>query len=556
MPVPADPAQRPFDRLASALFDDEMAANPTLGSVLGLTEYDAFLPDLSESAIAARHRAEDSWAEQFAALDERTLTADERVDRSLVLMSLAGRALMRGWADWRRNPDTYAGPALTGVFTLLLHRLRPEPELADAVASRLRAVPELLASGERNLDPDAASRLLVDRSLAQARAGVGYCRSVAAQFQGEDAQQKVAGAGEEAATAFERFLAHLEQLAGRARGEWAIGESRYDGLLRSSEGLDYGARAMRERGKRAHEQLLARMRERCRDLRGDEEWRALLDDLNADHPATPEEMRTEYERAARSARDFCAERKLVTLPEGEECRVVPSAPFTRAMIAVAHYIPPPPFSGRSAGHFFVPYPPEGATAEQVDQRLATNSRASMRTISAHEAYPGHHWHLAHLASRGTRPLRHVFSSAYFTEGWGLYAEELMREQGFFADPRHEVGQIDARLFRAARIVVDTSLHLGEMTVDEAVTYMSTQASLSPETARAEVARYCAWPTQAPSYLTGALEIARMRDRWLTDGGGLRDFHDRAAGTGRLPIQLVARSLFEHSSAAGERREPG
>jgi uncharacterized protein (DUF885 family) len=127
----------------------------------------------------------------------------------------------------------------------------------------------------------------------------------------------------------------------------------------------------------------------------------------------------------------------------------------------------------------------------------------------------------------------------------------MREQGFFRTPEQELCQRDMRLFRAARIVVDTSLHLGEMTVEEAVEHMSTKASLSPETARAEVLRYCAWPTQAASYLTGALEIARMRDRWLTEGrGGLRDFHDAAAGSGRLPVSLVERTLFDDTEPKG------
>ena len=110
----------------------------------------------------------------------------------------------------------------------------------------------------------------------------------------------------------------------------------------------------------------------------------------------------------------------------------------------------------------------------------------------------------------------MLGSTYFTEGWGLYTEDLLREQGFFRTPEQELCQRDYRLFRAARIIVDTSLHLGEMTVEEAVDFMSTKASLSRETAQAEVLRYCAWPTQASSYLTGALEIARMRQRWLDE----------------------------------------
>lgn len=546
MPIPAGDSA--FDALAAELAADQLAASPTLGSALGLTEYDELLPDMSAAAVERRQRDEDDWTQRLSALPDDGLADAERVDRDLVLMVLSGRRLMRDWADWRRSADHYAGVALSGVFGLLLHRLRPERELAAAVAARLCATPLLLEQGAANLDPELAHPLLLQRSLGQIRAGAAYARAVAGEIAPGEGRAEVAAAGELAAASFERFGSHVEALAERADGDWAIGEERYDGLLRHAEGLGYPAREMRRRGQEAYDDIVADMRRRTRKLTGGDDWRALLEQLNGDHPATPEELLDAYRDATAQARQFCIDRGLVTVPEGEQCQVVPSAPFTRATLAVAHYIQPPPFSAQRVGHFFVPFPPEGASPEQVRQRLATNSRSGLWPIAVHEAYPGHHWHFAWLASGGAdgrpRPLRAMFGSTYFVEGWGLYSEDLMREQGFFRTPEQELSQRDMRLFRAARIVVDTSLHLGEMTVDDAVEHMSTKASLSAETARAEVLRYCAWPTQAASYLTGALEIARMRDRWLTEArGGLRDFHDRAAGSGRLPISLVERVLF-------------
>ncbi|RJK96264.1 DUF885 domain-containing protein [Vallicoccus soli] len=557
MPLP--PPARPFDALALELAADQLEASPTLGSALGLTEHDERLPDLSAAAVAAREAREDAWLERFGALADGDLDDDERIDRDLVLMVLRGRRALRDWAPWRRSADTYAGTALSGVHGLLLHRLREPGPLARAVAARLDATPALLAQGEANLDPDLADPVLLRRSLGQVAAGAAYARSVAGQLDPDEARRAgVEEAGERAAAAYERFGAHLEELAGRARGSWALGEERYDALLRDAEGLPYGARAMRERGREAYDALLDDLRSRTAALRGGgdgADWRALLEELNADHAASPEELLAEYREATARARAFCAERDLVTLPDGEECRVVPSAPFTRGMLAVAHYIQPPPFAGRGTGHFFVPYPPEGATPEQVQQRLATNSRSTLWSITVHEAYPGHHWHFAWIASGrapgGARVLRTLFGSTYVVEGWGLYSEDLMREQGFFTTPQQELAQRDMRLFRAARIVVDTSLHLGEMSVEEAVEHMATRTSLSRETARAEVLRYCAWPTQAASYLTGALEIARLRERWLAEGRGtLRAFHDRAAGSGRLPVSLMERSLFGRAEPAG------
>jgi uncharacterized protein (DUF885 family) len=131
----------------------------------------------------------------------------------------------------------------------------------------------------------------------------------------------------------------------------------------------------------------------------------------------------------------------------------------------------------------------------------------------------------------------------------------MRERGFFTEPVQELYHLEATIFRAARIVVDTSLHMGEMTYDEAVDFMIAKTSLTEPTARAEVGRYCSWPTQASSYLTGCLEILRIRDRYLAARGvasqpradipvdALRDFHDKLCGSGRLPVGLAEEAVM-------------
>ena len=342
MPIPT--GERPFDILAAELMADEFAASPVLGSALGLTEYDEWLPDLSADAIAARERAEDEWSARLGALDDSSLTAEERVDRDLALMVLRGRAVQRDWADWRRSPDHYAGTALTGVFNLLLNRLRPEPELSVAVAARLKAVPLLLEQGTANLDPALAHPALLRRSLGQIGAGAAYARSVASEFSDEAQRSAVAEAGEAAAAAFERFGAHVESLVEKATGDWAIGEARYDALLRQAEGLGYGTRELREKGQAAYDELSADMRKRAQALRGTDDFLEVLQGFNDDHPETPEEMLALYQEATDAARAFCVEHELVTMPEGERCVVAPSAPFTRAMLAVAHYMMPPPFA--------------------------------------------------------------------------------------------------------------------------------------------------------------------------------------------------------------------
>jgi uncharacterized protein (DUF885 family) len=379
----------------------------------------------------------------------------------------------------------------------------------------------------------------VDRAIRQARAGARYLSDeVAKEVEDPALRVQLSDWGGIAAGAMELYADHFERVLPDAHGEWAIGEHRYTGLLREKELLRYDAHTLRNRGRREYDRLAEELREFAQRIEGTDDWPRVLHGLNLDHPATPDAMLRSYSDWTDRARQFLLDRGLVTLPEGEQCLVVPSPLFQRPVTAVASYSSPPPFSTSMRGHFFVPFPPDGASSAEVQQRLENNSFAAIPTTSVHEAYPGHHWQLVTARSNPSAAGR-SFRTPYFTEGWGLYAEQVMREQGFFTDPRQEMSQVEATLFRAARIVVDTGLHIGDMSFDEAVEFMEQKANLPAPTARAEVARYCAWPTQASAYLTGCLEILRIRDRYLGEGRGtLRQFHDRIAASGGLPIALA------------------
>jgi uncharacterized protein (DUF885 family) len=536
--------------LIDAFIAEEMEESPVRATQLGIDGHDDRLGELAAEDFARRARNEDAWYERFLAVggegfgDGDGLSVDDTIDRDLVLSTIRGRQLMRDWEVWRRDPAVYLGPCLTGVFSLFLNRTHAEPELVRCASERLYAVPSVLDAAMANLEPSMASKLMVERAMAQCRAGITYARHlVPAEISDPTLKASLASAGEMAAGALEGFWSFLAELWETASGEWAIGEKRYSALLTDKELLGYGAVEMRERGRVAYAEIAAEMEELAVAIDGSRDWRALLERLNQDHPESPSSMRYEYAAWTEKARRFLHETGLVTMPDGEECRVEPSPPFQRPVLAVASYSAPPAFKPSLRGTFFVPFPPDGTTAEEVQKRLETNSRSSIPTIAVHEAYPGHHWHLVTVHAN-PRPVRKVFATSYFTEGWALYAERLMREHGFFTDPRHELCHLDARLFRAARIVVDTSLHVGDMTVEEAVSFMSTKASLTEPTARAEVGRYCSWPTQAASYLTGALEIERIRSRFLDAGRGtLREFNDRIAGSGMLPIELAERAVM-------------
>jgi len=536
-----------FTALADTFLKEEFAESPVLASSLGLTAYDEKLDDVSADAFRRHDERSTAWLARFRALSDDALTPAERIDRDFACSILRGRELTAPRRNWQRQPATYLNPGLQGVFSLFLHKLRPEKDLADAARARLAEVPRALRQGMDNLDFMLVPRIYVDRAIGQARAAAKYARElVPLEVKDGATREKVAAVGAEAGDAFEAFANFLVEKKDKASGDYAVGEALYTALLKEKELLPYDARALRERGREQYDLLAAELRRLASEIASTDDWVGLLEKLNKVHAATPDAMRAEYAEWTENARSFLRDTGLVTLPKGERCTVEPSPPFQRPILAVASYNRPPAFSDSLAGHFFVPYPPDNTPEAEVQKRLEGNCSAGIPTTAVHEAYPGHHWHLV-MAHFNPSKLRQVFSTSYFSEGWALYAERVMREQGFFTDPKHQLYQYEATIFRAARIIVDTSLHLGEMTFDEAVKFMVEEGNLTEPNARAEVGRYCSWPTQASAYLTGMLEIVDLRTRWLAQKGrndvpALREFHDKLTSSGAMPTSLAERAL--------------
>lgn len=173
----------------------------------------------------------------------------------------------------------------------------------------------------------------------------------------------------------------------------------------------------------------------------------------------------------------------------------------------------------------------------------------MPTLTYHETVPGHHLQGTLSAAQTSRPAlwRYAINSAY-SEGWALYAERLAAEMGAYSDdPFGDLGRLQAELFRAARLVVDTGLHHQRWTMEQAVAYMVDTTGRSSTQVRTEVLRYMAWPGQALSYKLGMTEILDMRAsarEALGEEFDIADFHDQVLGTGQVSMPLLRRELLD------------
>jgi uncharacterized protein (DUF885 family) len=168
----------------------------------------------------------------------------------------------------------------------------------------------------------------------------------------------------------------------------------------------------------------------------------------------------------------------------------------------------------------------------------------MESVAYHEGIPGHHLQISiQRELTGLPEFRKTARFTAYSEGWGLYSERLAKEMGGFEDPYKDFGRLNAEIWRAIRLVVDTGMHAKGWSQDEAVDYFMANSSIAEGAIRAEVRRYLVMPGQATSYKIGMLKILELREKAQAELGGqfdIRAFHDTILGGGALPLSVLER----------------
>jgi hypothetical protein len=539
---------RTFTALSEEFVELFMKHHPVAATEAGIHDYDHLMPDDSPDGLQSRS----AWLRE---LDQRLVASvpwdelplEPRVDYALLRSRIAAlKADLEEIKVPNRNPGLYLDRAFNAVHLLLARSFAPLDERKEAAVARLMAIPEYLESVKPNLKQ--VPPVLLEASLEMAAHGPVFVdevvRTLLRQFAGE--AERLEHAGNRARSGFLRFHDWMErELKPRSSGTFAIGERWMNYKLEREHMLPWSCPELERIGREhvAHAHVLLEDEARRHDPR--RHWRELIDEGRR---RTPEAhwLREAYVVEMERAKRFVLERRIAPIPAGEKLEILDTPVFERGMLPYAAYQAPAPFDADPAGVFYVTPIDIRRSKEEQAVQLAAHCTPALPIIALHEGYPGHHLQLTH-ANRAATRLRRIVHSDVFAEGWGLYCEELMWEQGYFtADPLTRLFQLRDLLFRACRVVLDAALHSGGMSPEQAVDYLVDQVMLDPSLARSEVQRYCMTPTVPMSNLVGKLQILELRSEAQQRLGPrfhLHDFHAALLASGTIPPALVREELW-------------
>jgi uncharacterized protein (DUF885 family) len=546
------------DRLHTRLFE----ASPFDASIKGIPGYDDRVPDASIEADTQLRQDIETLVADVAALDAATLSTADRVTLDCVV-DTAERALLD--IDASLIDLTVTAMPIEGAPVLLAvsaRTLLADPQAATDYLTRLRAAAGWLGQVDERLRDGAARGRVPVAPLVQDT--IGWADSVLSggtppallapqppsDWDGADAWRRELDdvVRELVVPAIARWrglladeLLHLARPAERP-GLVHIpgGEADYERMIRSHTTVRRTADELHQTGL----DHVAALEERARTLGAE----LGLADLPAVHEAMraaaaasdPEVAMAAAVAAIRRAEARAGEVFPEPLPP--PCEVTPMPRSVAESGIAPHYSPPRLDGGRPGTYWYNTVRPSAGGGWDLEG------------VAFHEAVPGHHLQLSRNRLLTHLPaLQRQRSITAHSEGWGLYAEQLAEEMGLYSDTRQLLGAVTASLMRASRLVVDTGIHARGWTRQRAVDYMVSHVPMPVEFLGNEIDRYIAMPGQALAYLTGRLELLRLRDEARATMGEaftLPGFHAAVLDRGSLPLPVLARSVQAWAGAGG------
>jgi uncharacterized protein (DUF885 family) len=472
----------------------------------------------------------------LVALDEiniNELDAEHQINYQILYSqaNLEHHALMEH--DWRHRDPTHFLP----INALDQLTLRPVNDFNHALKSRLMAIPAHLRDAKLFLDsaPAVIPKIWLDMALMEAEAGVDYCQHMAQHplvKQALNSDDQIEQAIADACTALEHFVEDLKSLIPHSKGDFACGREHFERLLHQQHFLPINIQSLHAFGQRLFDQTQQLLKNEL------SKSTLTLADIQQRHPSA-DQLLASYQQEMTAAETFLREQDLVTLPNEQTLNVIATPSFLQHQIPFAAYLDPSIADNLQTGYYYV-------TPTKNDTELAEHNFAAISQTSVHEAWPGHHLQFvtANQSAEGSALLRRLNPSATLYEGWALYCEQMMLEQGFERHSGQRIIMLRDRLWRALRIIIDVEIHTQKLSLTDAAQKMVDALGFSHEQAMGELSWYSQSPTVPMSYAVGWALINALRNIVNpADNIELKAFHDKLLASGSIALPLVIQHQF-------------
>lgn len=542
-----------FDALCEQYYHSWFRYHPEQAVDIGVYDYADQLASYEHDDIGALLVLNQKMLSALDELNFSDLGESRQIDYRLIKGAITIELHDLEDNDWRyRNPLEYV--PVNAIYQLLIH---PGKNIHHALEHRLESIPEhlrgakvMLSSHPERVVPEWASTA---KDIASA--GSSFIRGLArhplitAKFSSPARLQPLL---DDAAAALSDFSAYLEaEVLPSAEGKFASGHNRFNRLLKERHFLDADAESILRFGEKlaadTEEELLQHSKKICGEQDTSKVLSKALSKVAEKHPDAPS-LLDSYRKKMQVAHAWLLKSDIVTVPEKQSLKVQQTPVFLRDVIPFAAYEPPVPQDAEQRGIYYVTTVDDAAGNEA---QLAEHNDFSIDLTSVHEAFPGHHLQFV-IANQHNRDnkTRLLNASASMYEGWALYCEQLVFEQGLYSKKEHQFIMLRDRLWRALRIIIDVKIHTGQFTFDEAVKLLVDKLGFEQSQAAVEITWYCNAAATPLCYAIGREIILKAREHAVADDiestEKLKAFHDALLSQGSIALPLVVQSVFGDS----------
>jgi hypothetical protein len=556
-PAAAQDADAKLEMFFKAHLDESFRLRPLEATMLGDHRFDHLLDDISPEARKA-------WLEHYRSQLKRLpeevpyaeLTRSGQIDYEILRDDLTRRI----WLDentrpFEEDPRTYGSYISDSVYTLLVQSTLPKAtNVANAIA-RIREIPRVVRTARETLRDSPLS--ILETAILQNRGAIGFYEQGIFELVGDSPQldelRSVARAAIVALKEHQEFLEDSRRL--RANGDWRLGGELFaqklelvlnSGMTAEQVLADAEAEFIRVQNemyfvsRQLWSQYVPGEVLPPDDEAGRRETIArVIGEVSQEH-GKPEDLITDARATVGKIQEFIRSRDILRLPEPDRCQVIEMPEFRRGN-SLAYLDPALPLDPIGSSYYAVSPPPADWGPDRVNSFLEEYNQHMLQVLTIHEAYPGHYVQLEY-SNRCPSLIRKVLQSGVFIEGWAVYTEQMMLDQGYGdGNLALRLNQLKFYLRAVVNTILDHKMHCTQMTDDEAYALLTEGGYQSEGEARLKIIRAKQSSTQLSTYFVGRMAHYRLRQQMQRELGtefDLGRFHEAVLDHGSVPMKYL------------------